>query len=294
MANKVIAIILAILAKIYKKITTKKFQQNMDGFVQKINHQSLDLINHFKIKTKTKTKTQPPKTTSKVSFKKLFEPIKNFRDTISKFLVWVRNINFQSINPQKLLSTISSNLKQQTKPLQIKIKHFYSSLSPNTVLVITLSCFFLILIILGIVKSSRTIYLGVMTGQDNQHMHQNKIVPKYRESYFRRILPALQVDIFEVTMPIYVGSVNSVRTLLLDITLVTSNRFTRQFIDDNTGLVKDRLNNNMHPIIPDFPLTKEGKTIIREKVIFEINELLKEKKIEGEIKDVYFQMIIVA
>ncbi len=286
--NKIIALIIDILAKIYLKTVPQKYQQQISGSIQNLNIKYLKFTKHFEKKIK------PKKTIPKFSFKNLLEPLKKFRLTVSKFVLFTKNIDFKVLDFRKIILDKIKYFRQLTQPLVNRTTHFLSTLTPNTILIIIFSFAFLVFVSLVILKSGRTIYVGVMNNQGNQMINENEVTPKYRESFFKRILPAKQLEIYEVTMPIYVDSSNSVRTLLIDITLVASNRYTRQFLDGNTGLVKDRLNNTIHPIIPDFPLTKEGKTIVKEKIIFEINTLLKEQKIEGEVEEVYFQMIIVA
>ena len=283
--NKAIAIIIDLLAQIYKKNVPEKFQQNLQSTITNISHSYRSVTKHFKIKI-TLPKTIP--------LQNLLIPLKNLHSTLAKFITFTKNIDFSAFDFRQFLLSKLKSLYRLIQPILASIRNFFSSLTPNTILILVISLAFMILIFLGIIKSGRTIYLGVMDNQGNQDISDNSALPKYRESYFKRILPAKQLNVYEVTMPIYIDSINSVRTLLIDLTLTTSNRYAREYLDKHSYLIKDRLNNTIHPIIPDFPLTKEGKTIIKEKVIFEINQLLEEKKIEGEIKEVNFQMIIAA
>ena len=288
MINKTIAIILDILAKIYKKNVPEKCQQNLHGSIKNIGRSYLAISKHFKFKVTL------PKTIPKITFQNLLVPLKNIRSALSRFVTFTKNIDFSVFDFRHFVLEKLKGLRQLIQPVLISVKSFFSSLTPNTILILVISFAFLTLVFLGIIKSGRTIYLGVLDNQGNLDRSDDRAVPKYRESYFKRILPAKQLNVYEVTMPIYIDSINSVRTLLIDLTLTTSNRYAREYLDKHSFLIKDRLNNTIHPIIPDFPLTKEGKTIIKEKVIYEINQLLNEKKIEGEIKEVNFQMIIAA
>jgi len=288
MINRTIAIIIDIFAKIYIKNVPEKCQQNLHGSIKNIGRSYLAISKHFKFKVTL------PKTMPKITFRNLLVPLKNIRSALSRFVTFTKNIDFSVFDFRHFVLEKLKDLQQLIQPNLLAIKSFFSSLTPNTILILVISFAFLTLIFLGIIKSGRTIYFGVMDNRGSLEISDDRAVPKYRESYFKRILPAKQLDVYEVTMPIYIDSINSVRTLLLDLTLTTSNRYAREYLDKHSFLIKDRLNNTIHPIIPDFPLTKEGKTIIKEKVIYEINQLLEEKKIEGEIKEVNFQMIIAA
>lgn len=73
----------------------------------------------------------------------------------------------------------------------------------------------------------------------------------------------------------------------IDFTVIASNRNIVLFLKDNEMMVRDRLSTNVEPILPRLPVEEEGKRIIKDKVRDEINELLKEKEIEGKIIEVY-------
>jgi hypothetical protein len=45
-------------------------------------------------------------------------------------------------------------------------------------------------------------------------------------------------------------------------------------------------------VIPSFPLSDEGKSVLKEKIKFEFNQVLKELNIAGEIQEVFIQDII--
>jgi hypothetical protein len=73
----------------------------------------------------------------------------------------------------------------------------------------------------------------------------------------------------------------------IDFTVISSNRNIILFLKDNEMMVRDRLSTNVEPILPRLPVEEEGKRIIKDKIRDEINELLKEKNIEGKILEVY-------
>lgn len=73
----------------------------------------------------------------------------------------------------------------------------------------------------------------------------------------------------------------------IDFTVISSNRNIILFLKDNEMMVRDRLSTNVEPILPRLPVEEEGKRIIKDKIRDEINELLKEKEIEGKVIEVY-------
>lgn len=96
----------------------------------------------------------------------------------------------------------------------------------------------------------------------------------------------------EISMPVYFHLKGSQNRVLFDLTLKLSNRALVQFINKHEFEIKDYINSNVEPFTPDFPLTEEGKIIIKEKVLFEINRYIKEKKAEGELLEVYINNMI--
>jgi hypothetical protein len=84
----------------------------------------------------------------------------------------------------------------------------------------------------------------------------------------------------------------------LDIKLRASNKLIKLFFVENnwvnTDLLVDRFLTTLGPIIATFPLTDEGKKILKEKIKFESDQLLKELKIKGEIEEVIIQGIFAA
>ncbi len=97
-----------------------------------------------------------------------------------------------------------------------------------------------------------------------------------------------------VDIPIYIKNRDGMKSLLIDVRLETSNRYTAKFfyIPKNEVLIRDRLNSSLQAVVPDFPLQPEGKKIIKEKVRLEVNKLIEELKIEGNVDKVYIHSIL--
>lgn len=100
----------------------------------------------------------------------------------------------------------------------------------------------------------------------------------------------------DIYFPIYIKNTNSIKRLILDLNLKASNRYIKTFFTDwnsrNLDLIYDRLNLTTEQVVPHFPLTNEGKYIIKRKIKLELDILLKEIGIKGEIEEVFIAQII--
>ncbi len=167
-----------------------------------------------------------------------------------------------------------------------KLREKISALSPQTIVygIILLALIFLASLV--IVGNTKKIY------QSSQEEAEKEIAKpeNLRRDYY--LQDDRQLLVQELTIPIYVGAGNAPKTLILDITIKMSNRYLKAYFYENDYLLKDRLNRSIEPIIPSLPLEEEGKQIIRDKIIEELNKLILERKIKGHVDDVYFHNII--
>jgi hypothetical protein len=176
-------------------------------------------------------------------------------------------------------------------PILLKIKQWYLGLKPTTFLLIVTTTS------MGTV-SSVAIYkhvskLAEETAKANgrtpaaaitQYKQARPQYYKVGEKHFR---------ILNIAVPAYApSSPTTYRKMLIDFTMISSNRYIREFFFANIHLLKDRLNTRIEPISVSFPLEDEGKTIIKDKLKEELNVLLKELKIKGEIEEIYIHSII--
>lgn len=113
-----------------------------------------------------------------------------------------------------------------------------------------------------------------------------KIRPEYYHQYDR------VMKIHSVNFPVYVESVRGARMVRMDLTLTTTNKYTRNYLNNNYHLVQDRLNSRLEPMIPEFPIEEEGKKIIKDKVKEEIDSLIKELKIDGAVQAIHIHSIL--
>lgn len=102
----------------------------------------------------------------------------------------------------------------------------------------------------------------------------------------------------DVFVPVILKNRPDITRIYLDIKLRSSNKFIKIYFTENNFInmdkLVDRYLSTLGPIIPVFPLTDEGKNILKNKIKLETNELLKQLKIEGEIEEVIIQDILAA
>lgn len=102
----------------------------------------------------------------------------------------------------------------------------------------------------------------------------------------------------DVLVPVILKNQPDITRLYLDIKLRASNKFIKLYFtenySENLNQLIDRYISTLSPIIPVFPLTDEGKNILKKKIKLETDLFLKELKIEGEIEEVIIQDILAA
>lgn len=95
-----------------------------------------------------------------------------------------------------------------------------------------------------------------------------------------------EVSLNNIKVPVYVEGVTELRALIVDFSAVASNRTTRQWIERHEFQVRDHLTMTIEPVLPAFPLTDEGRTMLADKVRTELNNFLAMNKVEGEVGEV--------
>jgi hypothetical protein len=92
-----------------------------------------------------------------------------------------------------------------------------------------------------------------------------------------------QFEIGDLKLPLYMKTANGTRSLTLDFKVTTSSRRTLQWLFDNEHKVRDWLLLHFEPIEADFPLLPEGREIVKDKIINELNLYLQHQHVEGKI-----------
>lgn len=102
-----------------------------------------------------------------------------------------------------------------------------------------------------------------------------------------------QLTFVSYRLHVYAGGVNDLRTVDIDFTVTVNNRFGRLFLDKKEFQLRDHLIHGIEPIEASFPLEDEGKEILRQKLISELNGYLKKNRVNAEVEDVQITYILV-
>ncbi len=112
--------------------------------------------------------------------------------------------------------------------------------------------------------------------------------PYRRPEYFRK--SEKQFKVTGIILPIDLRRDH--RKLVADLTFESSNKYIKAYFETHPYLIPDVLGRRIESVSINFPLEAEGKSILKEKIIEEVNLLLEELKIEGKIVNVYIDQLL--
>lgn len=93
------------------------------------------------------------------------------------------------------------------------------------------------------------------------------------------------VTFSNLRLPVYIPEVNQLRSVDIDFTATMSTRESKIFLEKMEFQIRDHLILEIEPSIASFPLTEEGKEIIRHKLARELDFFLKTHKVNGFVED---------
>lgn len=102
-----------------------------------------------------------------------------------------------------------------------------------------------------------------------------------RPSYYKK--QTRHVEFSGFRLPVYVPEVNELRTVDIDFIATLSTREDKMWLEKREFQLRDHIILNMEPLTASFPLEDEGKEIIRQKLIAELNDYLVENKRESQV-----------
>lgn len=218
--------------------------------------------------TKEKIKNVKKNAVAQISF--FVETIRNRKsDDPTHNLKNEKNKNFFSLLFKKLLAPIN------------KILHWLGAIRPSILLPTLLTLIIGSISIISIMKHTNRIL--VKSGIKVLPV-STEIELKRRPAYYKAEKKYLvMINIF---IPVYASNTNKYQTLSVDIQLVTSIRMTKEYISKHQTLIRDKLNMTFEPIIPEFPLTVEGRAVLKDKIKIEINNFLQEQNVPGIVEEV--------
>lgn len=223
-----------------------------------------------------------------LGIKSFFDGInKKFNEFLGRIILFFKSLNKDSVKPEKLLLGITAVLS----PFLGRIRDWYIGLKPTTMLAMVS-----ITTIGGL--SSIAIYQEVTKISEKSRGPASEMVEEVqgtvasrRPAYYKKQERELRIR--NVSFPVYAGR-KPASKLVMDFTFVASNRYIKEYFDDfdNSHKLKDRLNTRVEQILPDFPLTDDGKRVIKDKIKKEMQALIDDLNIEGSIEEVHIHSII--
>lgn len=101
-----------------------------------------------------------------------------------------------------------------------------------------------------------------------------------------------QVTIYNINIPILVDKNRLTKSIIVDFTVQLSSRHSKLVLESLHHELNDYINTNTAPIVKYFPLTVEGKGIVKNKLINSLQILLNKKDIKANIKDIFIISIL--
>lgn len=105
-----------------------------------------------------------------------------------------------------------------------------------------------------------------------------------RPDYYKK--ETRHVTITNLRLPVYYANINEIKSVDVDFTATLSNRMSRLQVDKLELQFRDHLVLNLEPMMASFPLEEEGKEILRQKLLSEMNDFMESREIEGKVLDV--------
>lgn len=294
-----------IMMKILKKF--EKFEQNTNNALNKVLNKIwlfiLSLIPqivfdaYHKVKNWIIRKSIEWFNKSKDFIKFLIKKLLEYKTSLFALIDKIQNFPIKSKFFEFGLFLKELLLKTPLKTHVHKISEFTSSTfhkffnlleknnNPQTYIAITA----MLMIFFGtynIYLSSSNIYLQEFNTRSPASQQQYIERPEY-QAYEKRTL-----KVFNVKVPIFQESISAIRSVTIDFTVRTDTRFSKQYLEEYEYKLKDYFFLTVEPVVSEFPLEEEGKSILKDKIQRELNNFLKVHGVEGEVVEVKIIFII--
>lgn len=279
--NSLIEQVYSALGRTLSSLTPKKIKKTIGDSQTKYNQS--------KTKAKKAIDLHGTKAISKalVAKNKTIETAAKIQNKSVETIIKAKEVDYKKVDYKKL---ILGALFIFT-PIFIKLKTWFLNLSPKFILGSTIAMTAATLSSITIYTQSKKISeKSSASAREPASEVDNATAVSKRKGYYK--LDEKRFTVNHVIMPVYIGSPSNLKTLSIDLTFVSSNKYIKSYFVNNRYLIKDKLNTTIQPLIPEFPLEVEGKSIIKEKIRTELNILIKDLKIQGEIKEVHINSIL--
>jgi flagellar basal body-associated protein FliL len=111
-----------------------------------------------------------------------------------------------------------------------------------------------------------------------------------RPDYYKQQNRSFSVS--SLRLPVFFGNLGQLRSIDVDFNATLSNRMARMKLEKLEFQLRDHLILQVEPMSADFPLAEEGKDILKDKILREVNDFMKANDIEGEVQEVKLTYIL--
>ncbi len=111
-----------------------------------------------------------------------------------------------------------------------------------------------------------------------------------RPDYYKK--DTRSTSLSSVKIPAIIDGVNGLRSVLVDVSFLASNRETKKLLDVSEFSLRDHIIVTIEPVLPQFALTNEGREMLKEKLEREVNQYLKIHNAPGFVEEVHIIHIL--
>ena len=212
---------------------------------------------------------------------------------IDKLIISARSFGFHQfviLMRLKLDSLKSANLKVLFKNRVIEIFNVLKSMGKHIVkphvMIKGLSASLILFGGFSAYQSYNDIYQKEFPTRAPASVQEYDYRPEYKSFESRTI------KIMNMKIPVEVANVREISSVTIDFTIRTTTRFSRLFLENYDYKLKDYFFTTVEPVISDFPLESEGKSVLKEKITEEVNNFLRENGVEGVVEEVEIVFIV--
>ena len=213
---------------------------------------------------------------------------KNGKDKIKSYPVKAKISEWQKAIQEEAARRKSDGFfNKLTRPfvlVSLFLKNWTDSLSPVQIvllIVFTTASFFSSFVVF---ESSKKIALFENENQSSRapaSVEEEKIK---RPVYYKK--QTRDFEIMAIKIPVYFADTNEYRSVMIDFSIIMTNRSSKNYLAENEQLLRDHLIMHIEPTIAAFNLQTEGKEIIKEKIKEEVVQFLILNNIEGAVEEV--------
>lgn len=258
------------------KLISRKTPDKVKESVRKTNQN---------IKNKIKNNSTTIKTTIVDRSKKTFTKAKDFTQTSKVTIQKAKEDSMEEIRDKGLLVAFALLVT----PLLLSLKNWLGSLKSSTIVSFVTITTIATLTGLNIYTQSQKIAEERAKEAELVEEVEGARAVSSRPTYHKK--EERTFIVYDIVLPAYFEQ-SKMSKLVIDFSIESSNKYIKTFFLENPHYVNDVLNSSIEPVSVDFPLEEEGKIIIKDKIRLELNNLLKELKIKGEITEVNIHKIV--